>query len=36
VKFTNDWNMVFYIASAVMLFGAIVWNMFASGKKLFE
>jgi ACS family sodium-dependent inorganic phosphate cotransporter len=36
VKFTNDWNMVFYIATAVMLFGAIVWNMFASGKKLFD
>jgi ACS family sodium-dependent inorganic phosphate cotransporter len=36
VKFTNDWNMVFYIAAAVMLFGAVVWNMFASGKKLFD
>lgn len=36
VKFTNDWNMVFYIATAIMLFGAIVWNLFASGKKLFD
>lgn len=36
VKFTNDWNMVFYIATAIMLFGAVVWNIFASGKKLFD
>jgi len=36
VKFTGDWNMVFYIATAVMLFGAIIWNLFASGKKLFD
>jgi len=36
VKFTGDWNMVFYIAVAVMLFGTVVWNLFASGKKLFD
>jgi len=36
VKFTGDWNMVFYIATAVMLVGAVVWNLFATGKKLFD
>ena len=36
VKFTGNWNMVFYIATGVMLFGAVVWNLFASGKKIFD
>lgn len=36
VKFTGDWNMVFYIATAVMFVGTVVWNLFATGKKLFD
>ncbi|MBI3245347.1 MAG: ACS family MFS transporter [Deltaproteobacteria bacterium] len=36
VKFTGDWNTVFYLATAVMLIGTVVWNLFASGKKIFE
>ena len=36
VKFTGDWNMVFYIAIGVMVFGTIVWDVFASGKKIFD
>src|SRR5262245_15426903 len=36
VKFTGDWNTVFYIATAILLVGAVVWNLFASGKKLFD
>ncbi len=36
VKFTGDWNMVFYIAAAILLVGAVVWNLFATGKKLFD
>jgi len=36
VKFTGDWNMVFYIAIGVMLVGMVVWNLFATGKKLFD
>jgi len=36
VKFTGDWNTVFYLATAVMLVGMVVWNLFATGKKLFD
>src|SRR5215510_4038701 len=36
VKFTGDWNAVFYIAAAILLVGTVVWNLFASGKKLFD
>jgi ACS family sodium-dependent inorganic phosphate cotransporter len=36
VKFTGDWNVVFYLATAVMVVGTIVWDLFASGKKLFD
>jgi ACS family sodium-dependent inorganic phosphate cotransporter len=36
VKFTGDWNTVFYLAIAVMLVGAVIWNLFATGKKLFD
>jgi MFS transporter, ACS family, solute carrier family 17 (sodium-dependent inorganic phosphate cotransporter), other len=36
VKFTGDWNMVFYIATAILLVGTVVWNLFATGKKLFD
>lgn len=36
VKFTGDWNMVFYIATGVMLVGTVVWDLFASGKKVFD
>jgi MFS transporter, ACS family, solute carrier family 17 (sodium-dependent inorganic phosphate cotransporter), other len=36
VKFTGDWNMVFYIATGVMLVGTVVWDLFASGKKIFD
>jgi ACS family sodium-dependent inorganic phosphate cotransporter len=36
VKFTGDWNTVFYIAIAVMLVGTVIWNLFATGKRLFD
>ena len=36
VKFTGDWNTVFYIAAAISLLGMVVWNLFATGKKLFD
>lgn len=36
VTWTGDWNTVFYLATAVMLVGTVVWNLFASGKKIFE
>jgi ACS family sodium-dependent inorganic phosphate cotransporter len=36
VKFTGDWNTVFYLAIAIMLVGTVVWNLFATGEKLFD
>jgi ACS family sodium-dependent inorganic phosphate cotransporter len=36
VKFTGDWNMIFYLAAAIMLVGTVVWNLFATGEKLFD
>lgn len=36
VKWTGDWNVVFYLATVVMLVGTVVWDLFASGKKLFD
>jgi ACS family sodium-dependent inorganic phosphate cotransporter len=36
VKFTGDWNTVFYLAIAIMLVGTVVWNLFATGKRLFD
>jgi ACS family sodium-dependent inorganic phosphate cotransporter len=36
VKFTGDWNTVFYLAIVVMLVGTVIWNLFATGKRLFD
>lgn len=36
VKWTGDWNMVFYLAIGVMLVGTVIWNLFATGEKRFE
>ena len=36
VKWTGDWNMVFYLAIGVMLVGTVIWNAFATGEKRFE
>jgi len=36
VKFTGDWNTIFYLAAAILLVGMVVWNLFATGKKLFD
>ena len=36
VKWTGDWNMVFYLAIGVMLAGTVIWNAFATGEKRFE
>ena len=36
VKFTGNWNTVFYLAAAILLVGMVVWNLFATGKKLFD
>ena len=36
VKYTGDWNMVFYLAIAVMLIGTVIWDLFATGEKRFD
>jgi MFS transporter, ACS family, solute carrier family 17 (sodium-dependent inorganic phosphate cotransporter), other len=36
VKWTGDWNMVFYLAIGVMLVGTVIWDAFATGEKRFE
>ena len=36
VKYTGDWNMVFYVAIGVMLVGAVIFDLFATGEKRFE
>jgi ACS family sodium-dependent inorganic phosphate cotransporter len=36
VKYTGDWNMVFYLAIGVMLVGTVIWDLFATGEKRFE
>ncbi len=36
VKWTGDWNMVFYLAIGVMLVGTAIWDLFATGEKRFE
>lgn len=36
VQFTGDWNMVFYLAAAIMCVGTVVWNLFAAGEQIFD
>ena len=36
VVLTNRWDLIFYSASAVLIFGAIVWNIFATGKQILD
>jgi ACS family sodium-dependent inorganic phosphate cotransporter len=36
VKYTGDWNTIFYLATAVMIVGTIVWDLFATGEKVFD
>jgi ACS family sodium-dependent inorganic phosphate cotransporter len=36
IQWTGDWNMVFYLAAAIMIVGMVIWNLFATGEKLFE
>jgi ACS family sodium-dependent inorganic phosphate cotransporter len=36
VEWTDNWNMVFYLAAGVMCVGTLVWNLFATGESLFD
>jgi hypothetical protein len=32
----NRWDLIFYIAAGVLMFGALVWDLFATGKQVLE
>ena len=36
VSFSNRWDLIFYIAAGVLMFGAILWNLFATGRQILE
>jgi ACS family sodium-dependent inorganic phosphate cotransporter len=33
---TGSWQLVFLIAAGIYVFGTIVWNLFATGERVFE
>lgn len=36
VSLSNRWDLIFYIAAGVLMFGAIIWNIFATGRQILE
>ena len=36
VSVFNRWDLIFYIAAAVMTFAVIVWDIFATGEQILE
>jgi nitrate/nitrite transporter NarK len=36
VSLTDRWNLVFYTAAAILILGALVWNLFATGRQILE
>jgi ACS family sodium-dependent inorganic phosphate cotransporter len=36
VSLSNRWDVVFYIASAVLVFGTIIWDLFATGRQVLD
>jgi nitrate/nitrite transporter NarK len=36
VSVYNRWNLIFYIASAVLITGVIIWDLFASGRQVLD
>jgi len=36
VSLYNRWDLVFHIAAGVLIIGAIVWNLFATGKQILD
>jgi len=36
VSLTGRWDMVFYIAAAIMTFAVLVWDLFATGKQVIK
>jgi ACS family sodium-dependent inorganic phosphate cotransporter len=36
VALTNRWDMIFYIAAGILIFGVAVWNIFATGRQVID
>lgn len=36
VSFSNRWDLIFYLAAGVLIFGVIIWNIFATGKQILD
>jgi ACS family sodium-dependent inorganic phosphate cotransporter len=36
VAYTGRWDLVFYIAAAILMIGLILWNVFATGRQVLE
>jgi ACS family sodium-dependent inorganic phosphate cotransporter len=36
VSLTNRWDLIFYIAAAIMIFGVILWNIFSTGTRILD
>jgi len=36
VSLSNRWDLIFYIATGVLIFGVMVWNIFATGKQILD
>jgi len=33
---SNRWDLIFYIATGILILGVIVWNIFATGKQVID
>jgi nitrate/nitrite transporter NarK len=36
VALSNRWDLVFYIAAGILLFGAVMWYIFATGSQVLD
>jgi len=36
VSLSGRWDLIFYIAAGILIFGAMVWNMFTTGRQILE
>jgi nitrate/nitrite transporter NarK len=36
VSYYSRWDLIFYIASAVLIIGVIIWDLFATGRQVLD
>jgi nitrate/nitrite transporter NarK len=36
VSLSGRWDLIFYIAAGILIFGVMVWNMFTTGRQILE